>query len=232
MTERTRVDRVDIGVMETRKFADVYASEFTCMAAGKVAGNLDAEIAEVKGSCKVDGDVKAALLKVGGAMKVEGNVQAELIRAKGAFKVLGSVNADNLRITGATKIEKSITSKEEISVMGVLKCKDDVTAGTFTLHGVADVEGTLKAGVFKADLSGKSTIRNLESDKIDVRVKDNKSKTELICKKIIGKDIYLEATTVEYLEGDNVVLGPKCLVSEVKAKSLEVHKKSKVGKEL
>ena len=232
MTERTRVDRVDIGPRESRKFADVYAREFTCMAAGKVAGNLDAEIAEVKGSCKVNGDVKVAILKVGGAMKVEGNIQAELIRAKGAFKVLGSVSADNFRITGATKIEKSITSKEEVSVMGVLKCKDNVTAGRFTLLGVADVEGTLKASEFKADLSGKSTIRNLEADKIDVKIKDNKPKTELICKKIIGKDIYLEATTAEYLEGDNVELGPKCLISEVKAKKLVVHKKSKVGKEL
>ena len=232
MTERARVERIDIGVRQSKKFVDVYAREFTCMAAGKITGNLDAEIAEVRGACKVQGDVKAMLLKVGGSMKVEGNIQAELIRAKGAFKVLGSVNADNFRITGATKVEKSITSKEEISVMGVLKCKDDVTAGRFTLHGVADIDGTLKAAEFKADISGKSTIRNLEADKIDIRIKDNKPKTELICKKIIGKDIHLEATTVEYLEGDNVVLGPKCLVSQVKAKSLEVHKSSKVGKEL
>ena len=124
MTERVRVERIDIGVRQSKKFVDVYAREFTCMAAGKVAGNLDAEIAEIRGACKVNGDVKTLLLKVGGSMKVEGNVQAELIRAKGAFKVLGSVNADNLRITGATKIEKDITSKEEVSVMGFCNGKD------------------------------------------------------------------------------------------------------------
>ncbi len=230
MTERTRVDRVNIGAMESRKFADVYAREFTCMAAGKVAGNLDAEIAEVKGACKVQGDVKALLLKVGGSMKVEGNVQAELVRAKGAFKVLGSVNADNFRITGATKVLKAITSSHEISVMGVLKCGSDVTAGKFSLLGVADIDGTLKASQFNADLSGRSTIRNLNADKIDVRVKKNRGKTELISKKIIGQDIYLEATTAEYVEGDKVEIGPGCLIGEVKAGSLEVHKKSKVGK--
>jgi len=232
MTERTRVDRVDIGVTESRKFADVYAREFTCLAAGKVSGNLDAEIAEVKGSCKVDGNVIAAILKVGGAMKVDGNVEAQLTRAKGAFKVQGSVNSDNFRITGATKIEESIISKEEISVMGVLKCKDDVTAGKFTLLGVADIGGTLKASEFNAGLSGRCTIKNIHADKIDVRIKEKSRKTELISKKITGTDIYLEATTAKYLEGDKVVLGPGCMISEVKAGSLEVHKKSKVGKEL
>ena len=232
MTERTRVDRVDIGVMESRKFVDVYAREFTCMAAGKIAGNLDAELAEVRGSCKVEGNVKAALLKIGGAMKVNGNIESELIRAKGAFKVLGSVKADNFRITGATKVEKEITSSDEISVMGVLKCGSDVAAGKFTLLGVADIDGTLKASEFKANLSGRSSIRNVEADNIDVRIKEKNKKTELISKKIIGQDIYLEATTAEYVEGDKVELGPGCLIGEVKAKSLEVDKKSKVGKVL
>ena len=233
MTEANRTERVDIGVMKSSKFKDVYAKEFTCMAAGKVAGNLDALIAEIKGSCKVEGDVISDLLKIGGAMKVEGNIQAELIRAKGSFKVEGTVNADNFRITGATKVEKSITSKEEVSVMGVLKCEENVIAGRFTLLGVVDIEDTLKASLFKADLSGKSTIKNLEADTIHVKVSENhKQKTELICKKITGKDIYLEATTAEYVEGENVVLGPKCSIAQVKAANLDVHNSSKVGKKL
>ena len=230
MTERTRVDRVDLGVYGSQKVIDVYAREFTCTSAGKITGNLDAELAEVRGSCKVEGNVKASLLKIGGAMKVNGDIDAELIRAKGAFKVLGSVNADNFRITGATKVEKAITSTDEISVMGVLKCGSDVNAGRFSLLGVADIDGTLKASEFNAELSGRSTIRNINADKIDVRVKKKTNKTELISKKITGMDIYLEATTAEYVEGDNVELGPGCLIGEVKAKSLEVHKKSKVGK--
>ncbi len=230
MTERTRVDRVDLGVFGSQKVIDVYAKEFTCTAAGKITGDLDAELAEIRGSCKVEGNVKTLLLKVGGAMKVNGDIKAELIRSKGALKVLGSVNADHFRIAGATKIEKAITSSHEISVMGVLKCGSDVSAGKFTLLGVADIDGTLKASEFNANLSGRSTIRNLNADKIDVRIKKKKRDTELISKKIIGKDIYLEATIAEYVEGDNVELGPGCLISEVKAKSLEVHKKSKVGK--
>ena len=232
MKERTRVDRVDLGVFGSQKVIDVYAREFTCTAAGKISGDLDAELAEIRGSCKVEGNVIASLLKIGGAMKVNGNIKAELIRAKGAFKVLGGVNADHFRITGATKVMKAITSSHEISVMGVLKCGSDVTAGNFTLLGVADIDGTLKASEFNADLSGRSTIRNLNADKIDVRVKKKKRDTELISKKIIGQDIYLEATTAEYVEGDKVELGPGCMIGEVKAKSLEVHKKSKVGKEL
>ena len=232
MTERTRVDRVDLGVFGSQKVVDVYAREFTCTAAGKITGDLDAELAEIKGSCKIEGNVIALLLKIGGAVKVNGNIKAELIRAKGAFKVLGSVNADHFRITGATKIEKSITSSNEISVMGVLKCGSDVTAGKFTLLGVADIDGILKASEFNADLSGRSSIRNINADKIDVRVKKKTNKTELISKKIIGQNIYLEATTAEYVEGDKVELGSGCLIGEVKAKSLEIHKKSKVGKEL
>ena len=199
MTERTRVDRVDLGVYGSQKVIDVYAREFTCTAAGKITGNLDAELAEVRGSCKIEGNVIVSLLKIGGAMKVNGDINAELIRAKGAFKVLGSVNADNLRITGATKIEKSITSSDEISVMGVLKCGSDVTAGKFTLLGVADIDGTLKTSQFNAELSGRSTIRNINADMIDVRVKKKTNKTELISKKITGNDIYLEATTAEYV---------------------------------
>ena len=230
MTERTRVDRIDLGVFGSQKVIDVYAREFTCTSAGKITGNLDAELAEVKGSCKVEGNIRTSLLKVGGAMKVNGDIKAELIRAKGAFKVLGSVNADHFRITGATKIEKAIISSDEISVMGVLKCGSDVTAGKFTLLGVADIDGTLKASEFNADLSGRSTIRYLNADKIDVKIKKNTNKTELISKKIIGQTIYLEATTAEYVEGDKVEIGPGCLIGEVKAKSLEVHKKSKVGK--
>ena len=230
MDEKKRVDRVDLGVFERGKMVDVYAKEFSCTAAGKIQGNLDSEIAEIRGACKVGGNVRASVLKIGGSMKVQGDVDAELIRAKGAFKVEGNLSANNFRTSGASKVMGKIVSTEEIYVEGVLKCASDIDSEIFTLHGVVDVDGTLRAKKFTAELGGKSAIQFLESDVVHVTVGKNSNKPELLVKKITGKDIYLENTFAELVEGENVRIGPGCAISEVKSGNLEVHPSSKVGK--
>jgi hypothetical protein len=232
MSEKKRVDRVELGVFDRGKAIDIYAREFICTAAGKVQGDLDSETAEVRGACKIGGDVRVSILKIGGSMKVMGNVTAELIRAKGAFKVEGNVNANNFRIAGATKVLGKITSIDEIFVQGVLKCLSDIDAVKFNLHGVADVEGRLKAKEFTAELSGKSAIKHLDSEIIRVKISKKSKDSELLAKKITGKDIYIEATMAELVEGDKVVIGQGCTITEVRANTLNVHKDSKVGKRL
>ncbi len=231
MKENRRVDRVELGVMDRAKVVDVYAREFVCTAAGKIQGNLDSEIAEVKGACKIGGNVRTAILKVGGSMKVMGNVDAELIRAKGALKVEGSITADHLRVSGATKVLGGIVSSQEIMVQGVLKCARDVDANVFNQLGSVGVEGRLKAKEYNAELGGKSSIKYLESAIIKVKA-GNSRDSELIAKEIKGQDIYLENTVAEKLEGNKVVLGPGCTISEIKAAELEIHKSSRVGKRL
>jgi cytoskeletal protein CcmA (bactofilin family) len=218
--------------MERGKAVDVYAREFVCTAAGKVQGNLDSETADIKGACKVDGNVTTMLLKIGGSMKVTGNVRAELIRAKGAFKVGGDVFANNLRVAGATKVTGKIESSEEIFVQGVLKCESDIKAARFNLQGAVDVAGTLTSKEFAAELSGRSAIKILESDKIVVKIRNKSNDSELIAKKIIGSEILLEGTVAERVEGNRVTLGRGCQISEVKAKELDVHRDSKVGKRI
>jgi cytoskeletal protein CcmA (bactofilin family) len=232
MSEKKRIDRVELGVFDRGKAINVYAREFICTAAGKVQGDLDSETAEVRGACKIGGDVKASILKIGGSMKVVGNVTAELIRAKGAFKVEGNVNAANFRIAGAVKVLGKITSTDEIYVQGVLKCMSDIDAVKFNLQGVADVDGCLKAKEFTAELSGKSAIKHLDSEIIRVKINKNPKDSELLAKKITGRDIYLEATVAKLVEGDKVVIGKGCTITEVKANTLDVHKGSKVGKRL
>jgi len=230
MNDKKRVDRVEIGPMDRAKAVDVYSKEFVCTAAGKIQGDLDSEIAEVRGACKVGGNVRASLLKVSGSMKVMGNVRAELIRAKGAFKVEGTVDADNFRIAGAVKVQGAINSSDEIHVQGVLKCFSDVTTTRFNLFGVTDIDGTLRAKEFTAELGGRSAIRNIESETVRVTVGRSSEKPELVAKRISGKDIYLEATVAELVEGENIKLGPGCTIAEVRSTYLEVHKGSKVGK--
>lgn len=232
MSEKKRIDRVELGVFDRGKVIDVYAREFICTAAGKVQGDLDAETAEVRGACKIGGDVKTSILKIGGSLKVVGNVTSELIRAKGAFKVEGNVNAANFRIAGAVKVLGNIISSDEVYVQGVLKCASDINAVKFNLMGVVDVDGCLKAREFIAELSGKSAIKHLDSETIRVKINKNPNGSELLAKKITGKDIYLEATVAELVEGDKVVIGKGCTITEVKANTLDVHKGSKVGKRL
>ncbi|MBU4592700.1 MAG: hypothetical protein KKH41_08990 [Candidatus Thermoplasmatota archaeon] len=230
MGDKKRVDRVVLGIMDRSKVIDVYAKEFICTAAGKVQGNLDSEIIEVKGACKVGGDVTSSLFKVGGSMKVMGKVRAELIRAKGSLKIEGAVDADNFRIAGATKVLGKITSSGEIHVQGVLKCESDVTANKVNVQGCIGVDGTLKAKEFTAELGGRSSVRYLDSAKIIVKASKNSSESELISKKITGQDIYLENTVAELVEGQKVVIGQGCAIGEVKAAELDVDKRSKVGK--
>jgi len=232
MGEKKRVDRVELGVMDRAKVIDVYAKEFLCTAAGKVQGNLDAEMAEVKGACKIGGNVRVAILKVGGSLKVIGNVQAELIRTKGALKVEGDVNADHFRIAGAAKVLGKVASTQEILVQGVLKCAGDVDSNLFNLMGSAGVDGVLNAREFNAELGGRSSIRKIVSEKINVKASKNSRDPELLSKSITGQEIYLENTVAEKVEGGKVTIGPGCTISEVKAVELEVHKSSKVGKRL
>jgi len=231
MADRIRIDRVELSPFDRGKAVDVYCREFVCSAAGKVQGNLDAETADIRGACKVGGDVMATILKIGGSMKVAGSVRSELIRVKGALKVEGNVSASNLRVAGATKILGSIDSAEEIFVQGVLSCQSDVVSVTFNLHGAVNVKNTLRARDFTAKLGGRSAIKYIEAE--TVRVSGGGSRdSELVAKKIAAKDVYLEDTVAELIEADKVIVGKGCTISEVRARELEVHKDSRVGKRL
>lgn len=229
MAGTKRVDRVELGPTDRMKAVNISAREFACTAAGKVQGDLDAEVAEVRGSCKVEGDVRATLLKVSGSMKVGGSVKSELVRVKGALKVLGSVTADNLRTSGATKVEGQVSSSQEIFVQGVLKCAA-VNAARFTLLGVVDVDGALKAESFDAELGGRSSIQSLEAARISIRKgRSQGGRSEFVAKSIKGDEVYLENTVAEEVAGRKVSIGPGCMITHVTADDLTVHPSSKVA---
>lgn len=223
----------NVSLSGASKAADVNCHSFSSSGASKIEGYLKADEARISGATKVEGDAFLGELFSSGSLKVKGETEADSMELSGAGRFKGIVRAKKIKSNGSSKFESNIEA-DEFKSSGALKIEKNITGKKFKASGSFKIEGTLEAQEIMLKPGGNCSITHIEGG--DVLVESGGSglfsmfkKGALKSKSITGERIYLENTTAEKVEGEEVKIGPGCKIDKVKAKDLKVHESSSVG---
>ena len=197
-------------------------NEVTISGSGKINGDLECVDFKTSGSSKVIGNLKAETVKVSGSARIEGNVEAVEMKVSGSSHVTGQVKSQVLKISGSTHIEGSLYG-EEVTIMGSAHIEKDCEVESFKASGNFKIQGLLNAGQVTINLGGKSSVKEIGGEHIEVKVSiiDNfffkkaidkmfNSRGELNTEIIEGDEIYLENTNAKIVRGNKVTIGEGC----------------------
>lgn len=201
---------------------------------GKIEGDIDANQISTAGACKIEGNIKAQRMKTAGACKIVGDVQVGELKTAGSCSVEGRVQAEALESAGAQTVLKSISAKQ-VEAAGSFRVGGDVEADRFSAKGSIDIGGLLSADEVRLELGGRSKIREIGGERIEVRklsrgwhlnfIIDLRGggSSGLEAETIEGDEIHLEATRAKVVRGKRVVIGEDCQIDRVEySESLQV----------
>ena len=188
---------------------------------GKIISALEANRIKISGSGSVEGDVKANKIDIEGTCHVKGNIDCNLIENSGMIKIRGNLKAEVLTCKGMSTIGGAIKVKKLLS-HGVLKTGGDVEAEEFDSEGAFAINGLLNANSIHIKVGYGCTAKEIGGEEIIVRKlktfglgvalmligKSKILKTELI----EGTKIDIEHTEAKIIRGENIKIGPKCII--------------------
>ncbi len=202
------------------KYADV-----TISGSGRINGDVECVEFKTSGSSKVVGNLKAETIKISGSARVEGDIEVGEMKVSGSSHVVGQVKGQSIKISGSTHIEGNLYG-EEVSVSGSVNIGKDCEAESFKASGNFKIQGLLNAGEVNINLGGKSSVKEIGGEHIEVRVSvmDNfffkkvidkmfNSQGELTTELIEGDEIYLENTNAKIVRGKNITIGEGCNIA-------------------
>lgn len=219
---------------------DVNVREVNISGSASIEGDVRSEIFISSGSCKVEGDISSTKIAVHGSMKCEGDMQGKEIRVHGSARVEGDLHAKIVENSGRLVSEGDIKARKSINSMGTLVA-GSIETGSFSGKGTVKVDGLIKAVTFVMDMEdgGTSDVGSIEADKVEIISKTSggllsrltgKKGGMMKAKAIKGREISIQNTSADLVEGDVVNIGPGCRIKVLKAGKATVHESSKVGR--
>ena len=217
-------------------------NEVSISGSGKINGDLECVEFKTSGSSKVNGALKAETIKVSGSATIEGNVEVGEMKVSGSTHIVGQVKGQSVKISGSIHVGESIYG-EEVNISGSLHVGKDCEVECFKASGSFKIQGLLNAGEVSINLGGKSSVKEIGGEHIEVRlgIMDNlffkkiidkmfNTNGELTTELIEGDEIYLENTNAKIVRGNNVTIGEGCNIGLIEYRgSINISSESKVG---
>lgn len=197
---------------------------------GSVKGNpVQTREFKVAGSARVSGDLQADTAKIAGSCQFDGSVQVDDFRSSGSVRIAGSLHADDVESSGFLQVAEDVRA-DDLHLSGSFRAGGPVECDDFRSVGAFRIEGELHAADVDIQLAGDSYVRSIAANDVDVRVTGGLFRTQgaLKAERIVAQDVYLEGVEADYVEGQDVHVGPHCRIGTVKAQDLVVHQSSEV----
>jgi len=190
----------------------VRAHEFKSAGSGRVAGDLEADVARAAGSCVFEGNVRAREFHTAGSARVNGNLRGQEVHSSGALSIGGAVDAQEVHVRGRTTVGGRTTAEE------------------FKLSGGGKFGGPLEAREVDIELGGDVTVPAIHGIEVQVRRPAGffRGRCELRADRIAAHEVNLECTAANFVIGEEVVIGPHCRIGVVESRELTVHESSEV----
>lgn len=185
---------------------------------------------------KTSGRVKEELMgytdiKVKGAVTFQNNCESKqlIVVGRGKFQTLvKTAQLNNHGVSSFNTLEAgkiinigALTLKEgeasEVFSNGYLSVQQEIRAKKIVSEGIVKAN-SLQAEHIELSITGYTNIQTLQASYIKINVKNrilSFSKKQLNCEAILGNRIYLHSTTVKYIKGAHVQIGPNCYVDEL-----------------
>jgi len=199
---------------------------------GKTSGGVYQKV-RLDGMATVNGDLTCQTFDCNGKGKVNGDLQADVISIDGMCSIDGDTRASNVRVDGKASLYGSINC-EQFILNGIIDIDGDCQAETFKADGCFKIDGLLNAGTIDVTLRGKCNAEEIGGEKINVTkgkngIMSNFITAELRADVIEGDKIYLENTKADVVRGNEVGIGPGCVIDMVEYKvSLYIDDEAKV----
>ncbi len=210
--------------------AKISGESIKIVGSGIVSGN-PVKTVEFKaaGSGRVRGDLECESVKVSGACDFDGDVRCVEFRSAGASRIAGTLACQDVDVSGSLDVGRGVQAVD-ITSSGALRVNGDVSGQDFHSSGSVRIDGGLKVVDVDIELGGSSRIKSIEGRDVTVRATGGflRSRGDLSAERITGVDVDLEGTTVAYVEGQDVRIGPHSRVDLVVAQDLVVHESSEV----
>ncbi|WP_223700443.1 hypothetical protein [Sutcliffiella deserti] len=215
---------------------------------GTINGGVQCNNFKINGACDINGHLKGETGVIRGRASIKEDIFLHNYTVDGRSDLMGGLYTANLLVRGACTIKKEINS-ESTKIYGKLKLDGSCNTDSFFSEGVIRIGETLKAKNIELNLgNSRSRVNRMEADSIKI-LKNRKfngiigwflalltaagETGSLSVQEIYGKHINVEATNVNHIRGEKVVIGPGCKVELVEyTDSIEISKDAKVKKSL
>jgi cytoskeletal protein CcmA (bactofilin family) len=182
---------------------DVDCVKLSCVGNAKVQGNLRANELKLTGECYVEGNLVAGTVGGRGELKVSSHTRGEHIKFTGNIEVGGDCESGVLDIGGAFSVNGLVSAEQlELKMYGPCRAKE-IGGGTLI---VKRSRAASLIHLFKSKSAGILTAESIEGDIVD-----------------------LQHTIAGTVRGNQVTIGPGCVIDRVEyAQTLNIHKSAKV----
>lgn len=205
---------------------------------GKIGGDIDCLEFICNGTVGVEGALRADSMNVNGTAKVKGPVTLEAMVIGGMSTFEDHVQCRTVAINGRVSMDKSLKS-DRVEVDGILKAKLDVQCETFLVKGQFKIDGLLNADRVDIKLHWPCSAQEIGGEHIVVRKWKNLRfweqlrhgfSSQLKAQIIEGDHIDLEYTEADTVRGNDVSIGPGCVIRVVEYKnSFHQDPEAKIG---
>ena len=181
---------------------------------------------------------------IAGIGRLHGDILADHVDSAGIGNSDGAITCRVFSSAGVFRADGPISAKE-VNIAGVFHGKGLVLAEKLVANGSINIENVLRAVDAEIGFERGSRIQQVEGERIRIhplsfgRAQQWAKSLEtafngalrncIRIEKITGIEVQVEQAEIGTIEGENVVVGPNCLVSHVVfTKSLKVHESSRV----
>ncbi|WNS46412.1 hypothetical protein [Paenibacillus sp. MMS20-IR301] len=193
---------------------------------------------KINGSHICRGDLDASLIDVFGHLHVDGNLTTARLKLQGECSIGGLCTAQEITSLGSLRVNN--LQAERITANGYLSVTRDAAAAEFTADGCVRIGSLSCLNSFRIKLSALSRINRLTAGGEITVMPSSKLLNRLMsplrslrCDTIEGADVTLYRTQAASVTGENVTVGPGCVIQEIRYSGvLTIHPRAQVGKSI
>lgn len=188
--------------------------------------------------------MKRDVVSIAGVGVFRGDVDADLVKCQGVGKSHGAIACRKLEIQGLFNAASQIRA-EEAEIMGLLKSKSDLSAERINVKGALVVDGILNAGSLDIQFQCFGKLKEVRAHTVNIRPMTISIKNrggQFLDNLMIsftgqgfrmdvveGSEIYLENVQANVVRGENIVIGPNCVIELLEySKKARVHDSARV----
>ena len=198
-------------------------------------GDITAKSVRIDGTFKSEGGVNTGELFCEGTAEFDGTICSGKTEIEGTFKSKGDMSGERLSCDGMADISGNIFVRQ-IEVDGFLHARDGdkIEAERIECDGAIHTEGQISADVVIAN--GIIKAKEIVGDNITLLSKMN-AFVKLFIKKlsvvelIEATNITLDGINAKMVNGENIVIGPKCRIDAIDCTgTLQLDPSARIGK--
>lgn len=196
---------------------------------GSIFGDANCQQLKINGAANINGNITTGHGVVNGKAKIKGDLAGDLLVINGQTDIQGNVSVKHFKVNGMTDVTGNLSS-EEINLYGMMKIEGDCNAERLEAKGQIRLTGMLNADDVDIDLYGKSEIKEIGGEKIQIK-RAQRAKWKEFIKSIFlpldhqegllsvdtieGDEIQLEYTKARIVRGNRVTIGAGCIIDKV-----------------